>query len=307
MKRWLKRIGIALLGLFAVVTLASVVYNRVSVPHTEPATALYPGPFVRLDGSQHAYRRWGTHGTPVVLVGGFAEASWVWERVAPRLARDHVVYAVDLPPFGYSERKGPYTLAAWADQVQAFQRALRLKRPLLVGHSIGAAVVAEVARRDPSSLRGIVLLDGDALKGGGGPSWLGRVLVDPYFTSLYRIVLHSDWIVRRILRMAYGPEHPPLTDALIARWVRPFSVSGTEAALRSAAGHGIAGLDFSQIQTIRIPARVVFGANDSQVPVSSGRRVAAALQAPFVVIPDAGHLALLTSPAAVAAAITGAK
>jgi pimeloyl-ACP methyl ester carboxylesterase len=307
LKRWLKRIGIALLALFAAVTLASVVYNRVSVPHTRPATALYPGPFVRLDGSLHAYRRWGTHGTPIVLIGGFAEASWVWNGVAPLLARDHVVYAVDLPPFGYSERKGPYTLAAWADQVQAFQRAFKLQRPLLVGHSIGAAVVAEVARRDPGSLRGIVLLDGDALKGGGGPGWVRKLLIDPYFTSLYRIVLHSDWIVRRILQQAYGPVHPPLDHALIARWLRPFSVNGTEAALRSAAGHGIAGLDFSQVQTIRIPARVVFGASDSAVPVSSGRRIAAALHAPFVVIPGAGHLALLTAPAAVAAAITGTK
>jgi pimeloyl-ACP methyl ester carboxylesterase len=307
LRRWLRRIGIALLGLIVAVTLASFAYNAVSGSHTRPATALYSGPFVRLDGSLHAYRRWGTHGTPVVLIGGFAEASWVWERVAPLLARNHVVYALDLPPFGYSERRGPYTLAAWADQVQAFQHAFNLKRPLLVGHSIGAAVVAEVARRDPASLRGIVLVDGDALRGGGGPTWIRRVLIDPYFTSLYRIVLHSDWIVRRILRQAYGSEHPPLDHALIARWLRPFSVNGTEAALRSAAGHGIAGLQFSQIQEIRIPARVVFGAADSAVPVSSGRRVAAALHAPFVVIPGAGHLALLTAPGAVAAGITGAR
>ena len=307
MKRWLRRIGIALLALIAAVTLASVAYNLVSAPHTRPVTALYPGPFVRLDGSLHAYRRWGTHGTPVVLVGGFAEPSWAWERVAPLLARDHVVYAVDLPPFGYSERRGPYTLAAWADQVQAFQHALRLKRPLLVGHSLGAAVVAEVARRDPASVRGIVLLDGDALRGGGGPSWIRQALIDPYFTSLYRIVLGSDWVVRKVLRMAYGPERPPLTHALIARWTRPFSVSGTESALRSMAGHGIAGLPFSELQTIHVPARVVFGSKDNAVPVSSGRRVAAALHAPFVVIPGAGHLGLLTAPAAVAAGITGAK
>jgi pimeloyl-ACP methyl ester carboxylesterase len=307
LRRWLRRIGIALLGLIVAVTLASFAYNAVSGSHTRPATALYGGPFVRLDGSLHAYRRWGRHGTPVVLIGGFAEASWVWERVAPLLARNHVVYALDLPPFGYSERRGPYTLAAWADQVQAFQHSFHLQRPLLVGHSIGAAVVAEVARRDPASLRGIVLVDGDALRGGGGPTWIRRVLIDPYFTSLYRIVLRSDWIVRRILRQVYGSEHPPLDHALIARWLRPFSVNGTEAALRSAAGHGIAGLQFSQIQEIRIPARVVFGAADSAVPVSSGRRVAAALHAPFVVIPGAGHLALLTAPAAVAAGITGAQ
>jgi len=307
LKRWLRRIGLAVAVLIVAVTVASLAYNLVSAPHTRPATALYPGPFVRLDGSLHAYRRWGTHGSPVVLVGGFAEPSWVWGRVAPLLARDHVVYALDLPPFGYSERRGPYTLASWADGVQAFQRAFRLKRPLLVGHSLGAAVVAEVARRDPASVRGIVLLDGDALRGGGGPSWIRRALIDPYFTSLYRIVLGSDWIVGKVLRMAYGPEHPPITHDLIARWTRPFSVSGTESALRSMAGHGIAGLPFSELGTITVPARVVFGSKDDQVPVSSGRRVAAALHAQFTVIPGAGHLGLLTAPAAVAAAIAGAK
>ncbi len=307
MKRWLKRIGIALVALWAAVTLASVIYNRVAVPATRPATSLYPGPFIRLDGSLHAYRKWGTHGTPVVLIGGFAEPSWVWERVAPRLARDHIVYALDLPPWGYSERRGPYTLAAWADQVQAFQRTLKLQRPLLVGHSLGAAVVAEVARRDPASVRGIVLLDGDALRGGGGPTWIRRVIVDPYFTSLYRLVVGSDWLIRKVLRMAYGPEHPPLTHALIAQWTRPFSVSGTESAVRSTAGHGIAGLPFAALATIHVPARVVFGSKDNQVPVSSGKRVAAALHAPFFLIPGAGHLGLLTAPDAVASAIAGTK
>jgi len=70
LKRWLKRIGIAIVALILAVTLASVAYNLVSSQPTEPATALYPGPFIRLDGSLHAYRRWGTRGTPVVMVGG---------------------------------------------------------------------------------------------------------------------------------------------------------------------------------------------------------------------------------------------
>ena len=306
MRRWLRRIGLAFLALILCVTFASFAYNVFSAPHTRPAMQLYAGPFVRLDGGLHAYRRWGTRGTPIILLGGFAEsATAAWARVAPLLARNHVVYALDLPPFGYSERRGPYTLAGWADQVQAFQRALHLKRPLVVGHSLGAAVAAEVARRDPGAVSGLVLVDGDALRGGGGPAWIGRALIDPYFTSVYRIVLGSDWIIRKILKSAYGPVHPPLDHAEIARWTRPFLVSGTESALRAMAGHGIAGLPFSALQTIKVPSRVVFGAEDSAVPVSSGRRVAGALHAPIVVIPDAGHLALLTSPAAVAAGITG--
>jgi len=77
----------------------------------KPATELYGGPFVRADGTLLAYRTWGTQGSPVVLLGGAAESSWVWHDVGPLLARaGHRVYALDLPPFGYSERRGPYTL-----------------------------------------------------------------------------------------------------------------------------------------------------------------------------------------------------
>ena len=54
MRRWLKRIGIVLVALILGVTLASFAYNLVSSQPTKPATALYPGPFVRLDGSLHA-------------------------------------------------------------------------------------------------------------------------------------------------------------------------------------------------------------------------------------------------------------
>lgn len=307
MSRWGRRLGLVLVGLAAALTVASFSYNAVSKPRTEPATALYPGPFVRLDDGLHAYRRWGTHGTPIVLVSGFVEPSFAWERVAPILARTHRVYALDLPPFGYSERRGPYDLASWADQVQAFARTLRLRRPLLVGHSLGAGVVAEVARRDPTSVRGIVLLDGDSLRGGGGPTWLRTVLVDPFFTSALRIVVDSDWIIRRILRSAYGATHPPLGRDEVARWVRPFRVDGTEAGLRKLAHAEIAGLTLDELRTVRVPARVVFGSEDAAVSPSSGRRVAAVLHAPFVRIPAAGHLALLTAPAAVAHAIAASS
>src|SRR5205807_10418022 len=139
--RWTKRLGFVLLGLFAVLTLASVAYNAATAGGVKPATALYPGPFVHVDGKLVAYRRWGTRGTPIILLGGFIVPSSVWEDVGRRLARDHRVFALDLPPFGYTERKGPYTLRGWVDLVRAFESRLGLRRPVLVGHSLGAAVV----------------------------------------------------------------------------------------------------------------------------------------------------------------------
>ena len=114
------------------------------------------------------YQQWGRKGSPIVLVGGFLEPTSVWERVAPLLARQHRVYALDLAGFGYSERVGTFSLAAWSDQLRAFLRELSIEQPILVGHSLGAGVVAEVARQNPELVRGIVRADGDARRGGAG-------------------------------------------------------------------------------------------------------------------------------------------
>src|SRR5256886_6649788 len=171
LRRRAKRLGLLLLGLFAVLTAASVVYNFATRDTVKPATGFYAGPFVHVDGKLVAYRRWGTRGTPIILLGGFVVPSSVWDGVGKRLARDHRVFALDLPPFGYTERRGPYTLRGWVDLVRAFEARLGLHHPVLVGHSLGAAVVVADALWHPADPKGIVLLDGDAISAGGAPSW----------------------------------------------------------------------------------------------------------------------------------------
>ena len=203
LKRVLRWLGIGLLGLFLALTEASLIFNAVTSGRDVAATKLYAGPYVRVDGTELAYRTWGSHGTPVVLLGGFIEPAWVWHRVGPLLGRTHRVYALDLPPFGYSERRGPYTLVHWAELVRGFDQSLGLHRPVLVGHSLGAAVAVSLAKNAPNATRRIVLLDGDARPGGGGAAWLSHLLVPPWYTSLYRIATDWDWLYREGLRTGF--------------------------------------------------------------------------------------------------------
>jgi pimeloyl-ACP methyl ester carboxylesterase len=304
LRRWGKRLGIALLVLAAAITVAAALYDA-ATPGGVPAQKLYAGPFVRVDGRLLAYRRWGSSGSPVVLLGGFIEASDVWRKVGPLLAEaGHRVYALDLPPFGYSERRGPYDLTGWMSELEGFERALRISRPVLVGHSLGAATVVGEALRKPSALRGIVLLDGDALEVGGAPSWIGNLAVDPYVTALYRLLTGSDWIFRRGLRGAYGPNGPPLTDAEVERWQRPFRVAGTEDAFVQMLPHGIAGWTTATLRRVQgVRVVVAWGALDTTDSVAAGRRTARLLRAPFVLLPRAAHLSMLVDPRGVAAAV----
>jgi pimeloyl-ACP methyl ester carboxylesterase len=293
--RW---ILFTLLGLVVALTLASVVYNASTADANVAVGELWHGKTI--DGT--AYRQWGTSGTPIVLIGGFLEPSFVWEKVAPLLAQDHRVYALDLDGFGYTERRGPWTLAHWGDQVQAFCKALGLTKPIVVGHSLGAAVAAELARRGLASQ--IVLVDGDALRGGGPPRLLTTALVkSPYFTTIYRFLLRSPWAVKRILENAYGPNHPPIDNAEIRRWTDQFRVKDARQALEGMAQNGIAGLTRQDLRKLDVPALVVWGASDTVDPVASGRQSARDLRAPFVLVQGAGHLSMLTASQAVARAI----
>ncbi len=242
-----------------------------------------------------AVRARGRKGGGLPTLGGSRNA----DHLARRLRRAERVCALDLPPFGYTERKGPYTLRGWIEIVRAFETRFGLHRPVLVGHSLGAAVVVADAlwrRADP---RGIVLIDGDAISAGGAPSWLGKVLVGPWFTSVYRIATSSDWIFRRGLADAY-PHHPSFTRAFLEEWERPFKVQRTLDAFRTMLHYGIQGFQLSQLRTVRVPALVLWGAQDTVDPVPAGRKSAQALRAPFHLLAGAGHLSMLAAPNAIA-------
>jgi pimeloyl-ACP methyl ester carboxylesterase len=270
----------------------------------KPATALYGGPFVRVDGTLLAYRTWGTRGTPIVLLGGAAEPSWVWHAVGPRLARaGHRVYALDLPPFGYSERRGPYTLAHWMQLLEGFERRLGIRRPVIVGHSLGAGVAVGEGIARPRTVAGVVLLDGDALAFGGGNGWLTDLLVYPWYTAVYRLATGSDWLIGQVLRNAWGANPPHFSHATLAEFERPFRVDGTDGALKELAGGGIPGLTLPELARLRVPRLVLWGAEDTVDSIASGRASAAALHTRLVTIPRAGHVSMLARPGAVARAI----
>jgi pimeloyl-ACP methyl ester carboxylesterase len=292
-----------LLAIFVAATLFSLVYNLATNGGQKPASALYPGPYVQIDGRSVAYRELGTQGTPIIFLGGFAEPSWVWESVAQRLARDHRVYALDLPPFGYSQRKGPYTLAGWTRLVRDFAVHFGLRRPLIVGHSLGAAVAVKIGLQAPANTAGVVLLDGDALPV-GGPHWLANLFVNPYYTTLFRLLTRSDWLVGKVLKQAYGPDRSPITNVQVEAFERPFRVRGTENGFHDLFRGGVQGLTLDDLRRLKVPRIVVWGQHDTVDDIKAGRTSAEALGVRLTVIPRAGHLSMLGEPAAVARTIS---
>jgi pimeloyl-ACP methyl ester carboxylesterase len=247
------------------------------------------------------------HLPPVVLIHGAFESVETWKPVAKLLARRTHVEAYDLSGYGYTNRVGPYTLAGLVNQLHEFLNARHLEHPVLVGHSLGAGVIARFVLRFPKVASAIVFVDGDGLAVSYPGSGLGDWFPEPYRTAFYRSFVTNSWLMRGIFAGACGPHCPPLSDAQLADLERPFRLHGAEAALFAYGKRRVVGVTEAERERIRglgINALVIAGAADTVVPPGAARETAAALGAPApVLIAQRGHLALWSAPRAVAMSI----
>jgi pimeloyl-ACP methyl ester carboxylesterase len=116
---------------------------------------------ISVSGCDIAIRSWGKRELPglVLVHGGAAHSRW-WDHVAPFLAVDHRVVALDLSGHGDSGRRTVYGMASWAAEVNAVARDAEFTGPpVIVGHSMGGWVSMSAACAADSHLTGVVVLD----------------------------------------------------------------------------------------------------------------------------------------------------
>ena len=292
--------------LFVAGTFASTTYNVATADRASVPAGLS---YVQAGDVLTRYREWGAGGTPIVLVHGFVETADTWQYLAPILAaQGHRVYALDVDGWGYTRRVAPFDVGHQARQLDAFIEALHLDRPILVGHSSGAAVSALATLDKPSDVGGVMFLDGDGLATGAGQKTpLTHLFLNPYRTTLMRLAVRSDAVVRAIYGATCGSGCPELDAAGLDQWRRPLEVPGAEESLWAMVNLGVAGLPparLAELAALPIPKAVVFGGADSSYDPDSPRTTAARIGAPApTVIAGAQHLTSVNSPAAVARAV----
>ncbi|MBR8175739.1 alpha/beta fold hydrolase [Burkholderia ambifaria] len=118
------------------------------------------GRFVDIGGDRIHYVEYGS-GPPLVFVHGLAGQ---WRNFAylplTRLAQHHRVILVDRPGAGRSLRGGSSqaNVFAQARTIAAFLDALKLDRPVLVGHSLGGAIALAVGLNHPERVSRLALI-----------------------------------------------------------------------------------------------------------------------------------------------------
>ena len=119
----------------------------------------------------------GPHDRLAVLVHGVTGWWKTWWRVGPALSdAGWRVVAVDLRGHGHSPRfDGPATVGDLANDLAAAVEASGAPADILIGHSLGATVGAELGIRRPDLVERLVLEDPPAISRVGDDAWLARL------------------------------------------------------------------------------------------------------------------------------------
>jgi pimeloyl-ACP methyl ester carboxylesterase len=190
-------------------------------------------------------------------------------KLAGSLSDRYRVVCVDRPGCGYSERR-PGTsarLSAQADTIAGLIRALRLDRPVVLGHSLGGAVALATALGHPDCVGGLALVAPLTHPQPDPPAALRHLAVaSPLVRKIIAWTLATPMAMRfgsKALVDVFGPTNPPLDfgtrgGALLG--LRPSAFYGASCDI-TAVNEDLPGM-VERYPTLRLPVGILYGAGD---------------------------------------------
>jgi len=140
-----------LLGFFLFIFLAS---------GAAVAQGKWPHVVASRDGTPISYEVSGDGEPALVFVHGWSCDGRYWREQIKPFSKNRRVIVLDLAGHGHSgSKRSKYSMKAFGEDVQAVVEATDSKNVVLIGHSMGGAVVAEAARLMPDRVIGIIGVD----------------------------------------------------------------------------------------------------------------------------------------------------
>ena len=275
--------------------LAALAAGAALLAPSSPATAgerdtaaTAPTRTVEAGGVRIGYRSIGS-GRPVVLVMGLGGTMDAWDPafVDGLAAAGHRVVLLDNEGAGRSElRSGALTIRRMGQNVDRLVRALRLRRPDVVGWSMGGMIAQSYAVRHPRGLRRLVLL---ATAPGDGRA------TPPTADALASLSGTAE--AATALDLLFPPSARGVRDAYIARVSKrrrasllpPTAVRNAQV-VATAGWLGGGDADGKRVARLRVPTLVAGGELDPLLPVANQRRLARIIpRAQRALYADASH------------------
>jgi len=254
-----------------------------------PAGTSFRAQYRTIDGTRLRMIDSGTGGgTPVVFIHGIGASLYSWRHTLPPVvSAGYRVVAFDNRGFGFSEQPAHgYRNADYVRLVVALLDSLGISSAVLVGHSMGGTIAADVALTYPDRVRGLVLIDA----AGYGVRWPGVIKIARWpFIGAVATSFRGRWFTERILRSTFA-DPTKVSETDVDQYYAPVPQPGFGRALRGVLREFRFDSLGGRLARVHAPTLVLWGTADRWIPVRDGARFARELpRSEFVVIERSGH------------------
>ena len=260
------------------VTKSFILFSLISVQMLYAQEPFENSYIINVEGVDMHYRFWEVADRQIegnmLLVHGFAGSTFSWQKAADRLQqKGYEVVAVDLPPYGFSDKSHRKNQSVTAQAVRLhslIQSTFPGRRWHLAGHSMGGAVVQAYALLYPDEVKGVTFVapalfthlevvdqPENKLLWNSPAGFIIGAFAERWFISESRVA--------KLLESAYG--NAP-TKNQVRGYLDPLLVPGTARAILSSASHS-AELHNLDAALFDVPAIAIWGDSDGWVPHTS--------------------------------------
>lgn len=211
-----------------------------------------------------------------------------WESQIHSLQSHFTVVALDLPGHGQSEGKGETDVLAYVDSIDAFLDETGIMKPVLIGHSLGAAICLMFAIRHGENASAIVPV------GGGVTMPVNQLIIDGLKNSpTETIAAIAKFSITKANREKFSGR---LAEA----------IAKTDTVITQGDFIACNRLDITtEIGRISIPTCIVCGAEDKMTPPAMSEFLHNNIHgSQLALIPEAGHFVMMEQPEAFNSVIT---
>lgn len=311
---WIKRVSYLALSITLIIILALSGFRLAASARedeTRRAAAPATGKFVAAgDVEIYLQEAGGGAGEPVVFIHGTGAWSETWrDSMTALAAAGFNSVAIDLPPFGFSERpaNASYSRVAQARRIIGVLDALHIQKAILVGHSFGGGPTVEAALMGTARVKSLVLVDAALALDDRST---GTTTIQDFFlgaTPLRNAVTAAtitNPLFTRTLLKAFLFKKGAATDQRVAIYQKPFAVRGTTKAVSSWLPEFLStkqvaqSLDPSSYSRLTMPVTLIWGAEDTVTPLDQAEHLKRIIpHAELSVLDGIGHIPQIEDPA----------
>jgi len=245
--------------------------------------------FLQINGNKIRYLESGDSKKTLVLIHGLGASAERWDQVIPLFSDNYRVVVPDIIGFGYSDKPlVDYTPEFFSEFLKKFFVASDIKRPNLIGSSLGGQMAADYTASHPQNIEKLVLVSPSGNMTKSTPA------LDAYImAALYP----NEQSAKNAFELMEGSGHI-VREEIINGFVERMRLPNAKLAFMSTLlGIKNSKLITSKLQTISTPTMIIWGSDDPVIPIQHADSFVSTIQdCRFFRMDGCGHTPYVQDP-----------